>query len=393
MFLPLGDSPNVPRRAWVTWALIAVNVVVYLALLPMSYRRPEAGDPRLARYVAVIERIAGREEARAAALEVTEHELFVFEHGFKPDAPRVDEVLFAMFLHGGLLHLAGNCLFLWIFGDNVEHRLGRGRFLGAYLLTGALAAGGDLVLRHGSPLPSVGASGAISGVLGLYFVWFPRNVVRVWLLVFPIWVGEMELPARIVLGFYLVVDNVLPALVAGGEGGVSYGAHIGGFLAGALLAVAVARIRARLPRGGDAPLELASDDVAQAFSQAVREGQLARALQLLALHRSSRAGALPAADLIALGEALARDGAGSAAETVLGFAVRAAASPEERVCARLRLAAAALERGDPVASYQHARAAEDEALEPEARAELLALRERLGATLRVLPAPRPSPAG
>jgi tetratricopeptide (TPR) repeat protein len=128
-------------------------------------------------------------------------------------------------------------LFLWIYGDNVEHRLGRVPFLIAYLATGIAATLFHALFDMDSPLPLVGASGAISGVLGFYFLWFPHNQVRVWLFLFPILMRVVLLPARWVLGFYLFVDNVLPFLLTrGGGAGVAHGAHIGGFLAG--LAVA-----------------------------------------------------------------------------------------------------------------------------------------------------------
>jgi len=131
------------------------------------------------------------------------------------------------------MHLLGNMLFLWIYGDNVEHRLGRAGYLLSYLATGIAATLGHWALNPGSPFPSVGASGAISGLLGFYFVFFPRNRVRILLPFFPFFFQVIEVPARLVLGFYLVIDNLLPLVVTGGAGtGVAYGAHIGGFAAG-----------------------------------------------------------------------------------------------------------------------------------------------------------------
>lgn len=234
MFLPVGDAPN-PRdyRPWVNWALMALNVLVFLVLLPLSWQAVDPADPRVREYLEAIlsssPELAGQIPALIRSL--SQYDLFVFEHGFRPGAPRWSEVLWAMFLHGGLGHLAGNMLFLWIFGDNLEHHLGRWRYLLFYLGTGALATLGDALIRFGSDIPAVGASGAISGVLGAYFIWFPRNRVRVWVLLLPIWVEQVEIPARWVLGFYVVVQNLLPLLLGGG-GGVSYGAHLGGFAAG-----------------------------------------------------------------------------------------------------------------------------------------------------------------
>jgi membrane associated rhomboid family serine protease len=163
------------------------------------------------------------------------YDVFLLQWGYKPASPSILTLLTSMFLHGGWLHLLGNMLFLWIYGDNVEHRLGRLGYLWGYLLTGIVAAAGyGLVAPKSAGLvPMVGASGAISGVLGLYFIWFPRNKVRLLVFLFPfffVW----KIGARIVLGFYLFAENLLPFLFSGegSGGGVAYGAHIGGFLAG-----------------------------------------------------------------------------------------------------------------------------------------------------------------
>ncbi len=227
MFLPIGDSPNLARTPWLTWILIGANVAIHLALWPLSFQAVDRQDPALAEYMAVL-----AAERGAVPAQVSRADLVRFEHGFKPSRMELADAFSSMFLHGGMAHLLGNMLFLWIFGDNVEHRLGRGRFLLAYLGTGVAAAMGDALLRWDSSIPSVGASGAISGVLGLYFAWFPHNRVRVFVFLFPFIMETIELSARFVLGLYLVVDNILPLLLSGGAGGISYGAHIGGFAAG-----------------------------------------------------------------------------------------------------------------------------------------------------------------
>lgn len=166
------------------------------------------------------------------------YDLFVFAHGYKPGAPHVADLVLSLFLHGGLMHLVGNMLFLWIYGDNVEHRLGGLAFLFWYLVTGVAATLAFAAFAGDSMIPLVGASGAISGVLGFYFLWFPRNTVRMFVFLFPFFMNVVSIPARIVLGIYLVLDNLLPFLLSGGSGGggVAHGAHIGGFVAG--LAVA-----------------------------------------------------------------------------------------------------------------------------------------------------------
>ncbi|HXV75956.1 MAG TPA: rhomboid family intramembrane serine protease, partial [Candidatus Polarisedimenticolaceae bacterium] len=243
MILPVGDSPNPPGTAWVTYTVIAINVLVYLLTLPLGARAADPRDPEFVRYLQVVgeERGLGREQLRQLGLQVSEYDLLVFERGFRPAQPSPVDLLTSIFLHAGLMHLAGNMLFLWIYGDNVEHRLGRLGFALLYLATGVVASGGDALLRAGSNLPSVGASGAISGVLGLYFLWFPHNRVRLWFLL-PPFVQIFELPARVVLGFYLVVENLWPLLWSRGDGGISYGAHIGGFVAGLTAAFLISRL-------------------------------------------------------------------------------------------------------------------------------------------------------
>ncbi len=253
MFLPLGDEPNPRGTPVVTWTLIGVNAAVFLLLtLPLSGARPALDDPVLGEYIrAIYPRLSGRMALETLLQQVSAYDLVVFAHGFRPADPSLSALVTSMFLHGGFMHLAGNMLFLWIYGDNVEHRLGRWRYLAAYLGTGVLATLSHAVLDSGSALPMVGASGAVSGVLGFYFVWFPRNRVRLWIMLFPFFMNVVHAPARLVLGVYLVVDNLLPLLATSGSGGggVAYGAHIGGFVGGLGFAWWSARheVRARPP--------------------------------------------------------------------------------------------------------------------------------------------------
>ncbi len=225
--LPLKD--DVPSRTFplVTVALIALNAAAFLyqASLAMG---PEPGA------------------ARAA-------QAFVAEFGVTPcrltgRCPLVDEfpspavtVFTAMFLHGGLFHIAGNMLYLWIFGNNVEDALGHGRFLVFYLLSGVAAAGLQTLAAPQSSIPMIGASGAISGVLGAYLILFPYARVLV-LLVFGFFARLVYVPAVIVLGFWIVVQFVnglvtIGAVAAAGAetGGTAWFAHIGGFLSGIVL--------------------------------------------------------------------------------------------------------------------------------------------------------------
>ncbi len=236
MLLPLSDAPNPRGTPVVTYGLIAANVLVYLLItFPMGLEPPGADDPALVPYLEVIrESLPPGVSLRQVLAQLSSYDLFVFEHGYKPGAPQVPDLLVSLFLHGGFMHLFGNMLFLWIYGDNVEHRLGRLPFLFWYLVTGVAATLAFALFAGGSLVPLVGASGAISGVLGFYFLWFPRNTVRMFVFLFPFFMNVVAIPARIVLGIYLVVDNFLPFLFTQGTGGggVAYGAHIGGFVAG-----------------------------------------------------------------------------------------------------------------------------------------------------------------
>ena len=236
MFLPLGDEPNPRGVPIATYALIGINVAIYLLVtLPMGALRPDLDDPVLAEYVqALMAQLGGRVSLDQLLAQVTAYDLVTFSYGYRPVDPSFLTLGTSMFLHGGFMHLAGNMLYLWIYGDNVEHRLGPGRFLIAYLGTGALATLSHAATDLGSVLPMVGASGAISGVLGFYFIWFPRNRVRVWVMFFPFFMNMVYFPARFVLGVYLFLDNLLPFLAtrAVEGGGVAYGAHLGGFVAG-----------------------------------------------------------------------------------------------------------------------------------------------------------------
>jgi len=242
MFVPIGDSPNFRSTPWATYLLIALNVLIFVATWPLTRTPASFDDPSARAYAEAIS-----QEQGIQVRQISAYDALVFRFGFKPAAPSLADAVTSMFLHGGLLHLLGNMLFLWIYGDNVEHRLGRFAYLMAYLGTGFAAALGDGLLRMGSAIPSVGASGAISGVLGFYFIWFPKNRVRVWIFLFPIFMDIVELPARLVLGIYLIVDNVLPALISAGNGGVAYGAHLGGFAAAVGLAAVIDRLGLRRP--------------------------------------------------------------------------------------------------------------------------------------------------
>jgi membrane associated rhomboid family serine protease len=142
----------------------------------------------------------------------------------------------AMFLHGGFMHIAGNMLYLWVFGNNVEDSMGRLRFLVFYLIGGVIASTTQVLAGSNSRLPTVGASGAIAGVLGAYIVLFPRARIQT-LLFLGYFARVAQLPALLVLGFWFVLQLFNGLLAFGGAqiGGVAWFAHIGGFVAGLLL--------------------------------------------------------------------------------------------------------------------------------------------------------------
>jgi membrane associated rhomboid family serine protease len=224
---PIGDENergNGP--AFVSLALIGLNVAVFLLL--QGAGGTETGAEFTYGFSAVPFEIVNQ-------VDLTEPEPITVggETVLVPQEPGPSPIwltLFtSMFMHGGWLHLAGNMLFLWVFGDNVEHRIGHVLFLGFYLLVGLIASVAQILTNVDSVIPTLGASGAISGVLGAYFVMFPTNRVLLLLIRFPIWV-----PAIVAIGLWAVLQIIAGVFGAGaGEaGGVAYAAHIGGFLAG-----------------------------------------------------------------------------------------------------------------------------------------------------------------
>jgi membrane associated rhomboid family serine protease len=153
---------------------------------------------------------------------------------------QTSHLLTSMFLHGGWMHLIGNMWFLWIFGNNVEDSMGRLRFIAFYLLTGLAAALGQVIASPASIIPMVGASGAISGVMGAYLVLYPR--VRVYALV-PIFIffTSIALPAWAMIGYWFIIQVVSGLFSVGDMGGVAFWAHVGGFVAGVALIKLFAR--------------------------------------------------------------------------------------------------------------------------------------------------------
>jgi membrane associated rhomboid family serine protease len=159
--------------------------------------------------------------------------------------PATATLVTSMFMHGGWGHLLGNMLYLWIFGNNIEDRLGHGRFILFYLLCGLAAAFAQALPDTASQVPMVGASGAISGVLGAYLLLFPHARILV-LIPIGFYPYTVRLPALAVLGLWFLLQLISSMATAPGEGGVAFGAHIGGFVAGlALLPLFLLTVRRR----------------------------------------------------------------------------------------------------------------------------------------------------
>jgi len=202
---PLKDTQPSYSRPVVNIMLIAVNVLVFLFEYSLGPRTLNA---------------------------------FVEYYGLVPDHFQLSRVFTAMFLHAGWMHVLGNMLFLWVFGQKIEDLLGHGKYLVFYLLCGIVAALGQTVANPYSTIPMVGASGAIAGVMGAYLIKFPR--ARILTLVFIVFfVTTIEIPAPIMLGFWFVTQlfNGLGSIARThvSQGGTAFFAHIGGFVAGMAL--------------------------------------------------------------------------------------------------------------------------------------------------------------
>lgn len=211
---PIRDHNPSGRTPFVTLALIAVNVVVFLAYFTTQ------GEWQLARFFMTWGLVPARLSAGEGAETLVTH----------------------MFLHGGWMHILGNMLFLWIFGDNLEEEMGHAGFLAFYLASGFAAAGLQYLADPASPVPMVGASGAIAGVMGGYLLLFPKARVDV-LVIFIVFFRVFALRAWIVLGFWFALQVFSGLSTPTEGGGVAYWAHAGGFIAGLGLTLPIWRRR------------------------------------------------------------------------------------------------------------------------------------------------------
>jgi membrane associated rhomboid family serine protease len=233
---PLKDNIPTDRFPVVTVVLIALNVVAYFFF---QHGTISLGDPTSTAYLQNLFDYAW------IPIELTEGVQCVPDQTFQavncapdvPNQPPVYVTVFtAMFMHGGLLHLGGNMLFLWIFGNNVEDSMGPAKFVVFYLLAGLAATALQTAINADSAVPNIGASGAVAGVLGGYILLFPRaRVITVIFIIF--FFTILELPAMVILGLWFLQQVLFGyfGLSSGGEGGgVAYFAHIGGFAFGLL---------------------------------------------------------------------------------------------------------------------------------------------------------------
>jgi rhomboid family protein len=252
--IPVGDFVKRRTKPYVNWTLIAINIAVFVYMLTLSTRPDEV----------------------IGTIRASEADRFLFDWGFVPacvartfgiDAganPRdlagvcpagnkeFVQVFSSMFVHAGWAHIAGNMLFLWIFGDNVEDRVGHVRYFFFYFICGIAAAVAQTAMALDTTVPSVGASGAIAGILGAYLMLYPT--ARVQVIIFPLFFIPFFVPAVLLIGIWFVTQ-VFAGIAEIGQNttagsGVAWWAHIGGFIAGAVLIWFFKRPQARaLPRG------------------------------------------------------------------------------------------------------------------------------------------------
>jgi membrane associated rhomboid family serine protease len=223
---PIGDdNSDRMRTPIVNYVFIGVNILVFVLLQGLG------GNDAFNYAYSLVPReittgidITGSQIVRDSLGNVGQ-----IEH-FPTSLPVYFNFLSSMFMHGGFMHIFGNMLFLWVFGDNLEDRVGHVRYAIFYLLCGFAAAIGQIVMDTNSVVPMLGASGAISGVLGGYLLLFPHRRVKAIIFNF-----FTEVPAYVALGIWIVYQLIAGYMTPAGTGGVAYAAHKGGFMAGVIL--------------------------------------------------------------------------------------------------------------------------------------------------------------
>jgi len=251
--IPIGDEDTggQPGLPWVNIAIIALNVIVFLYQLV---------DPNFTNGYSTVpaEITSGKDIVGQFFLAAPDGSTIEIDEAPGP-RPIWLTLLTSMFMHGGWLHIGGNMLFLFIFGDNIEKAYGHIKYLIFYLVCGIIAGLANVLVQPDSIIPSLGASGAISGVLAAYLVLFPTNRVRVLLALGIIWLRPIAVPAVVMIGVWALLQfvNGLGAIAVTDQtsGGVAYWAHIGGFIAGAVITLLA---KPFLDRGTGTPLRVAA---------------------------------------------------------------------------------------------------------------------------------------
>lgn len=246
--LPLSD-PDIRRHStpFVTWTIIAACSAVFLYQLTLGQVEQFAFSYKFGFIPAELSSIEEFNTLRLGDQRID----------ITSPVPTWATVFTAMFLHGGFLHLIGNMLFLWVFGDNLEDRMGHIKYLAFYLVCGVAAMAAQMAINPSSQVPNIGASGAIAGVLGGYLVLFPHSRINTLVFVF-FFITFVRIPAVVLLGFWFVlqlfsgVGSINPGV---DEGGVAYWAHVGGFAAGLLIVIFFRPLlsRSRRPRDSWVP--------------------------------------------------------------------------------------------------------------------------------------------
>jgi membrane associated rhomboid family serine protease len=225
MFPIRDDNSDRKITPYVTYAFIGLNILVFLLLQQLG-----SNEPFTYAFSLVPEEITtGVDIIGTRTVSDALGNSGSVVH-YQTPLPVYFNFLSSMFMHGDIMHIFGNMLFLWIFGDNIEDKIGHIRFAVFYILCGVAAALAQIALGPGSVIPMLGASGAISGVMGGYVLLFPHRRVTAFVLRF-----MMEIPAYAAVGIWIVYQIVVGYLTPAGTGGVAYAAHIGGFFAGLAL--------------------------------------------------------------------------------------------------------------------------------------------------------------
>ena len=221
--IPLHDKNPTEITPFFTIGLILINVAVFVYQISLG----EHGQRLVVEFGAI-------------PWELTHFS----NHPDSVVVPPALSILSSMFLHGGFMHIGGNMLYLWIFGNNIEDAMGHGRFIAFYLICGLIAAAGHVFSGPNSLVPMIGASGAISGVLGAYLILYPHARVTT-LIILGWFIRLTEIPAIVLLGFWFLLQLVNSMMTSTEGGGVAWYAHIGGFLAGMILVSFFKRRRKR----------------------------------------------------------------------------------------------------------------------------------------------------